>query len=64
MPMTEKQKAETFDLLQQKKVIQIRKGSRNGKSATWVEHGENKNTLVGDFAMSLEAEAAEAKGLG
>jgi hypothetical protein len=51
--MTEKQKAESFDLLMLKKVIVIRRGNRliDGKDtdSTWIEHGETKELLVKDF---------------
>ena len=51
--MTEKQKAEAFDLLRLKKVIVIRRGNRliSGKDtdSTWIEQGETKELVVEGF---------------
>ncbi len=62
--MTEAQKAPTFDLLQRKRVIVVRKGPRSigGKmmQRTWVEHGETKDIVVDDFVTTLEAEGANS----
>jgi hypothetical protein len=62
-PMTEAQKAATFDLLRLRRVIVVRTGKRyiNGKEAqaTWIEHGNSKEILVDDFVTTLEEEAAK-----
>jgi len=48
--MTEKQKAETLDLLMLKKVIEIRRGNRliDGidTDSTWIEQGETKELVL------------------
>jgi hypothetical protein len=58
--MTDAQKAKTFDLLQETKVIQVRKGKRwidnKETQATWIEHGGTKDIIVEDYVTTLEAE--------
>lgn len=56
--MTETEKAQLFDLLQLKKVIQVRKDRSSGEEVTRIEHGDTRSIVVDRSVISVEAERA------
>ena len=61
--MNDAEKVKIFDLLLAEQVIEMRTGPRlvNGqmKSVNWIGHGQNKEIMLDDFVIPLEAQGTK-----
>lgn len=61
--MNDAEKVKIFDLLLAQRVIEMGTSPRlvggEMKSVNWIGHGQNKEIVLGDFVIPLEAQGAK-----